>query len=164
MAFEIRPMGEGDADAIAALSLRAWAPVFVSLRETMGDRLFDHFYGDDWRAHQEAEVRRACGAYHVLVADGGGDVVGFTAIDISEGRTEGEIYMLAVDPAAQGQGVGTQLTAAAVDVIRDAGFELATVGTGGDPGHAAARATYRKAGFTPLPGEQLFLLLHDDDG
>ena len=163
MAFEIRPMREGDVDAIAALSIRAWSPVFVSLRETMGDRLFNHFYGDDWRTHQEADVRRACGAYRVLVAEVDGFVAGFTAIDVSEGRTEGEIYMLAVDPSAQGQGVGTQLTEAAVAVIRDAGFALATVGTGGDRGHAAARATYRKAGFTPLPGEQLFLLLDGED-
>ena len=163
MPFEIRPMREGDVDAIAALSLRAWAPVFVSLRDAMGERLFEHFYAGDWRSYQEADVRRACGAYRVLVAESGGAVVGFTAIDISEGRTEGEIYMLAVDPSAQGQGVGTQLTTAAVDVIREAGFALALVGTGGDQGHAAARATYRKAGFTPLPGEQLFLLLRDDD-
>jgi hypothetical protein len=33
-----------------------------------------------------------------------------------------------------------------------------------DPGHAAARATYRKAGFTPVPSEHLFLLLDGDDG
>ena len=69
----------------------------------------------------------------------------------------------AVDPSAQGQGAGTRLTTAAVDVIREAGFAFATVGTGGDQGHAAARATYCKAGFTPLPGEQLFLLLRDND-
>jgi hypothetical protein len=61
MPFEIRHMRDGDADAVAALSLRAWAPVF-------------------------------------------------------------------------------------------------------DPGQAAARATYRKAGFTPVPGEHLFLLLDGDDG
>ena len=156
-------MREGDVDAIAALSLRSWAPVFVSLREAMGERLFDHFYAGDWQSYQEADVRRACDAYRVLVAESDGAVIGFTAIDISDGRTEGEIYMLAVDPSAQGQGVGTQLTTAAVDIIRAAGFALAMVGTGGDPGHMAARATYRKAGFTPLPGEQLFLLLRDDD-
>ena len=164
MSFEIRPMRGGDVDAIAALSLRAWDPVFQSLRETMGERLFDHFYGDDWRTYQEADVRRACDAFRVLVAERGGHVVGFTAIDVSEGRTEGEIYMLAVDPAAQGLGIGTGLTDAAVDVIRQAGFAVALVGTGGDPGHAPARATYRRAGFIPVPSEHLYLLLGDGDG
>lgn len=163
MPFEIRAMRVDDVDAVAALSLRAWSPVFDSLHAAMGERLFDHFYGDDWRTYQEADVRRACGAFAGLVAERDGEVVGFTAIDISEGREEGEIYMLAVDPSAQGFGVGTALTTAAVEVIREAGFTLALVGTGGDPGHAAARATYRKAGFTPVPSEHLFLLLEGDD-
>src|SRR5262245_55839688 len=152
-----------DVDAVVGLSLRAWAPVFDSLREAMGERLFGHFYGADWRVYQEADIRRACEAYRALVAERDGVVIGFTAIDISEGREEGEIYMLAVDPVAQGSGVGTGLTTAAVEVIRGAGFTLAMVGTGGDPGHAAARATYRKAGFVPLPSEQLYLLLDDVD-
>jgi len=164
MPFEIRPMRADDVDAIAALSLRAWEPVFESLRETMGARLFDHFYGDDWRTYQEADVRRACDAFRVLVAEREGHVVGFTAIDVSEGRTEGEIYMLAVDPVAQRLGIGTGLTDAAVDVIRQAGYAIALVGTGGDPGHAPARATYRKAGFIPVPSEHLYLLLGDGDG
>jgi ribosomal protein S18 acetylase RimI-like enzyme len=161
MSFEIRSMHGEDVDAIAALSLRAWEPVFESLRDTMGERLFGHFYGTDWRAYQEADVRRACDTFRVLIAEQDGRVVGFTAIDVSDGRTEGEIYMLAVDPSAQGLGAGTALTEAAVKVIREAGFAIALVGTGGDPGHAAARATYRKAGFTPVPSEHLYLLLDD---
>src|SRR5688572_13401457 len=101
MSFEIRPMRGEDVDAIAALSVRAWEPVFHSLRETMGERLFDHFYGDDWRTYQEADVRRACDSFSVLVAERDGHVVGFTAIDVSEGGAEGEIYMLAVDPRSE---------------------------------------------------------------
>jgi hypothetical protein len=31
------------------------------------------------------------------------------------------------------------------------GETLVQLGTGGDPGHAPARHTYEKAGFTPLP-------------
>jgi ribosomal protein S18 acetylase RimI-like enzyme len=97
------------------------------------------------------------------VAEDDGVVVGFTAVDVTDGREEGEIYMLAVDPDAQGRGVGTALTQAGVDMIRDAGFPIALVGTGGDPGHAAARATYRRAGFTPVPSEHLYLLLDGSD-
>jgi ribosomal protein S18 acetylase RimI-like enzyme len=157
--IEIRPMQARDMDAVVALSLRAWEPVFESLRTTMGDRLFAHFYGSDWRSYQGADVRRACETYRALVADDSGTIVGFTAVDVTDGREEGEIYMLAVDPDAQGRGVGTQLTQAGIELIRRAGFPLALVGTGGDPGHAAARATYRKAGFTPVPSEHLYLLL-----
>jgi hypothetical protein len=36
---------------------------------------------------------------------------------------------------------------------------LAIVATGGDPGHAPARRTYEKAGFTPLPLVRYYALL-----
>ena len=35
--------------------------------------------------------------------------------------------------------------------MRRRGITLATVATGGDPGHAPARRTYEKAGFTSFP-------------
>jgi ribosomal protein S18 acetylase RimI-like enzyme len=155
-----RPFSDGDLDAIVALSLRAWEPVFASILETLGDRLFHHFYGDDWRTHQAEDVRRACTTFQTTVAEDDGRVVGFTAVEMRDGD-EGEIYMLAVDPDAQGRGIGTLLTHEAIAQIRAAGKRLAVVGTGADPGHAAARATYRKVGFIPWPNEQLYLLLDD---
>ena len=161
MGVVIRPIRDGDVDAIVALSVRAWEPVFESIHETVGPRLFVYFYGDDWRLHQANDVRRACSAYQVRVADDDGRVVGFTAVDLPADSQDGEIYMVAVDPDAQGAGIGVQLTMAAVDMIRDSGKRCAVVGTGADRGHAAARATYRKVGFTPWPSEQLFLLLDD---
>jgi ribosomal protein S18 acetylase RimI-like enzyme len=163
MDVEIRPMRDGDLDRIVELSLRAWEPVFVSIEATMGERLFGHFYGDDWRISQEADVRRACTGLLVLVAVQDGRVVGFTAVDRKEGDDgdEGEIHMLAVDPSAQGAGVGGLLTEAGVDVIRAAGKRVAMVATGGDPGHAAARATYERAGFTAWPSVQYYRLLLD---
>jgi ribosomal protein S18 acetylase RimI-like enzyme len=154
-------MQDGDVEAIVALSLRAWEPVFASIHETVGERIFNYFYGDDWRTHQAKDVRRACSAYPVTVAEGDGRVVGFTAVDLKDDSVEGEIYMVAVDTGAQGAGVGTQLTLAAVEQLREAGKRAVVVGTGGDPGHAAARATYHKAGFTPLPSEFFYLLLDE---
>ena len=35
--------------------------------------------------------------------------------------------------------------------MRARGLDLAIVATGGDPGHAPARRTYEKAGFTGCP-------------
>jgi ribosomal protein S18 acetylase RimI-like enzyme len=155
----IRPMRDGDVDAIVALSLRAWEPVFASIHETVGPKIFDYFYGGDWRGHQTSDVRRACSAYQVSVAEVDGRVVGFTAVDLPPEGVEGEIYMVAVDPDAQGAGVGTHLTVAAVEDIRRAGKRAAVVETGGDSAHAPARATYHKAGFTPFPSERFYLLL-----
>lgn len=158
----IRSATPGDEDAIAELSLRAWAPVFASMGDVVGPALFRQLFTDDWRAYQETDVRRACSAYQVWVAEVDGVVVGFTAVDLPEDEPHGEIYMLAVDPDHHGRGVGTELTRHAVDQIRAAGRPLAIVNTGGDPGHAPARATYERVGFTSLPAEQYFLLLEPD--
>jgi hypothetical protein len=54
-----------------------------------------------------------------------------------------------------------RLTQHAVEQMRAAGRELAIVNTGGDPGHAPARATYERAGFVSLPQRQYFLLIED---
>jgi len=39
----------------------------------------------------------------------------------------------------------------AIQRLRDRGLELINVGTGGDPGHAPARALYEAVGFTGVP-------------
>jgi len=46
------------------------------------------------------------------------------------------------------RGVGERLTAFAADHMRRCGMDIAVVETGGDPGHAPARAPYDEAGFT----------------
>jgi hypothetical protein len=39
----------------------------------------------------------------------------------------------------------------ALQRLKDGGMKLAVVGTGGDEGHAPARRSYEKAGYTALP-------------
>jgi ribosomal protein S18 acetylase RimI-like enzyme len=68
----------------------------------------------------------------------------------------GEISMLAVDPDHQGGGIGTALTEFALRRLKDAGMTVAMVEARGDPGHAAARRTYEKAGYVLLPIARYF--------
>ena len=79
--------------------------------------------------------------------------MGFVAVGlIDEDATRaGEIHMIAVDPAYQRTGVGASLMQQAITQIKARGVDIAVVATGGDPGHASARALYEKFGFTPLP-------------
>lgn len=71
-----------------------------------------------------------------------GTAVGFVAIEVyNPERSMGQISMLAVDPDHQGGGIGTALTAFALDRLKEAGMTVAMVKTGGEPGHAAARRT-----------------------
>ena len=159
MRAHIRRLESADVDAVVALSLRAWEPVFASLEAVLGRRLFGHMYPNgDWRPSQERDVRRSCAEHQAWVADAGGTVVGFVTVDLRPGDHEGEIYMLAVDPSSQRRGIGSRLTEWAAQAIADAGKALVIVETGGDPGHAAARRTYESAGFTPLPIVRYFKL------
>lgn len=157
--FRIRDFTPDDEEAVVEMALRAWEPVFDSMAQTVGPDIFPKLFGEDWRRYQETDIRRALSAYIVSVAVTTDGVVGYVAVDLPDGESHGEIYMIAVDPQQQVRGVGTALTQRAVEQIRAAGRELVVVETGGDPGHAAARATYEKAGFVSLPAERYYLLV-----
>lgn len=57
----------------------------------------------------------------------------------------GEIYVLGVDPAAQGRGVGSMLTSVAMDHFARIGLDRLVLYVEGD--NTAAIRTYRRAGF-----------------
>jgi GNAT superfamily N-acetyltransferase len=104
-------------------------------------------------------VEEVCAGNHgrVWVAEVGGVAVGFVAIDVFDPkRSMGEISILDVDPDHQGGGIGTTLTEFALERLNDDGMKVAMVETGGDPGHAAARRTYEKAGYVLLPVARYF--------
>lgn len=107
----------------------------------------------DWRASQTADVRDACtgGKALVWVVAVDDRPVGFVSLLIDEESGTGEIDMIAVAPEHQRRGIGQMLTSLALEQMTQAGCMLAVVATGGDPGHEAARRTYERAGFTPLP-------------
>jgi GNAT superfamily N-acetyltransferase len=71
----------------------------------------------------------------------------------------GVIEIIGVDPDYQRRGVGARLTEFAADYMRRCGMDIAVVETGGDQGHAPARALYGEAGFTLSPIARYFRLL-----
>jgi GNAT superfamily N-acetyltransferase len=152
----IRPLAGSDIALVVDLSLRAWAPVSDSFRQVLGEAVHRHLF-PDWSAHQAAAVERVLRdeAMHTWVADDDGRPVGFVSVvhhgpEYDEPNSS-EIEMIAVDPEHQRRRIAADLIAYAVERMRDHGAELAVIGTGGDPGHAPARAAYEQAGFTPLP-------------
>ena len=154
----IRLFEDRDAEAVVDLSLRAWAPVFASLEQVLGSEIFRRLH-PDWREDQRRAVEDVLAAKkgRVWVAELGASAVGFVAVEIYDAkRSMGEISMLAVDPDSQGGGIGTAITGFALDRLKDAGMRVAMVETGGDPGHAAARRTYEKAGYVLLPIARYF--------
>lgn len=152
----IRPFERHDRDALVDLSLRAWEPVFASMEQVLrGSGVFEAHY-PDWRESQRTAVEQACVDLSVWVAEVDGVVVGFVAVALHEDDRMGEIHMVAVDPPFQGRGVASRLTDLAVGWMAERGMTTAMVETGGDPGHAPARATYLRAGFTLFPVARYF--------
>jgi len=159
---EIRPYEPSDLDAIVDLSLRAWEPVFESLRQVLGDPIFTRLHRPEWTALQEEAVRSSCtsGELDVFVAVAEGQPIGFATVALNAFHERmGVVEMIAVDPRHQRRGIAKQLMERAGEHMRAQGMDIAAVGTGGDPGHGPARALYEALGYTALPGVRYLRLL-----
>ena len=85
------------------------------------------------------------------MAERGGEVAGYAAWTVDPARRNGEITHVAVAAEHRRHDVGTALCHHAFAEMRGLGAEVATIGTGGDPFHAPARALYESLGCTKLP-------------
>lgn len=151
----VRRLTDADLEAVVGFAVRAWAPVFDSMRAVLGEAVYRHLY-PDWRTSQARAIEQVCrAATTAWVAEVDGRPVGFAAVvhhdESADEPCSGESEMIAVDPDVQRRGIAERLLAHALDTMRQAGLRLAVVATGGDAGHAAARAAYEKAGFAGLP-------------
>ena len=152
-AIEIRGFEETDLEAVVEFSLRAWEPVFASLRDVLGEGIFRRLH-PDWRSDQAAAVRSSCTRKDrdVFVAVANNRPVGFVAVALNAFHERmGWIDIIGVDPDYQRRGISSRLTDIALDHMRSQGMDIAVVETGGDPGHAPARAMYERSGYTALP-------------
>jgi len=86
----------------------------------------------------------------VWVTEQDGEILGFVSYGMSSARKVGTIHYNGVALAGRGQGIGTLQVRKALELFREAGMQIACVGTGLNEGHAAARHVYEKCGFEPL--------------
>ena len=159
--IEIRAFEEEDLEAVVEFSLRAWEPVFASIRSVLGDEVFLRLH-PEWQESQAEAVRSSSTnpEQDVFVAIVDDRPVAFVAVALNAFHERmGWIEIIGVDPDFQRRGISSQLTEFAIDHMRSHGMDIAVVETGGDPGHAPARATYEAAGFTVLPVARYFRLL-----
>jgi len=163
-ALIVRPLQPGDVEAIVAIAVAAWRPIYAYYRQEMGDDLFSAAC-PHWPEEKARQVRAACdpasdpqaSRAQVGVAELDGRPVGFVTFYADERSGIGEIGNNAVHPDLQGQGIGPLMYQYAFQHLRGRGMRYVKVGTGGDPAHAPARRAYEKAGFTiRLPGVEYY--------
>lgn len=158
----IRPFEAADLPRLHEIREAAFKPIFQSFRDIVGDDIAQPAFATA-EAEQAAHLEALCqpdSSSKVFVARVESDIVGFVALSLDEEKKIGEIGLNAVHPSYAGRGVGTRLYEFAIDIMRDAGMVVATVGTGADPSHAPARRAYEKAGFGKgIPSVWLYKLL-----
>ncbi|MGD9497304.1 MAG: GNAT family N-acetyltransferase [Armatimonadota bacterium] len=138
-----------DAQRCGEIAVAAWRCIFEGWRELIGERAWQDCFGD-WEQQKRSSVTRQITVHPqaAIVTELGGEIVGFLTWRLDPERGVGEISNNAVDPPHQGRGIGSAQVRRALEVFRAEGMTSARVLTGGDEGHAPARAMYRKAGFT----------------
>ena len=133
--IDTRAFTASDIDAFIAVNNRAfdWHPEQsglnrASVEQTMNEAWFEP---DGFRLYEEEGV-----------------LLGFcwTKLHQDLDPVIGEIYVIAVDPAAHGRGLGIPMTLAGLDWISDQNIDTAMLYVESD--NAAANATYERIGFT----------------
>ncbi len=155
----IRPFAPADLAALHAIRIAAFAPVFASFRSIVGPEIAalglttaEKEQGDLLEA-----IARPDSGHTLAVAEENGALIGFVSWKTDAATKIGEITLNAVHPDHAGKGVGAGLYTHALAALTEAGMQLATVGTGGDPSHAPARRAYEKVGFSVgLPSVYLY--------
>ena len=148
---EIRPYEESDLERDRRVLLRAWQPVFESLRQVLGDAIFARLHQPDWTAVQAEAVRSSCTSDErdVFVAVVDRKPVGFAAVALNAFHERmGVVDIIAVDPVYQRRGIARQLMDRSAEHMRAEGMDIAAVGTGGDPA-TAPRVLCTKRSTTP---------------
>ncbi|WP_199424312.1 mycothiol synthase [Actinotalea solisilvae] len=82
----------------------------------------------------------------LLLAEQDGRLVASVWMKVEPGCSAGELYVLGVDPDAQGRGIGRLLTARVLEHLADRGLREAVLYVSADD--AVAVRTYERAGFT----------------
>jgi ribosomal protein S18 acetylase RimI-like enzyme len=156
--FQIRGFRQADTAPLLALSLRAWQPVFEKLQPAVAEYVYTAFYPKGWEARQLADIAvfLESEGHNVYVATERDSILGWIGMRLHAQDNMGEIYILATDPAHQRKGVAAALMDHAMAHMRHAGMAIVMVETGDDPGHAASRLSYERAGFERWPVARYF--------
>jgi ribosomal protein S18 acetylase RimI-like enzyme len=160
--LHIRPFEAADLETLQQIRALAFAPVFRSFRDIVGEPVAELAFAraDAEQAELLASLCDSQSPQQVYVGVIDNEIVGFVSFSLDAEKRIGEIGLNAVHPAHARRGIGTELYNFAIDQMRRSGMLLATVGVGGDSSHVPARRAYEKAGFGPsLPSLWMYRVL-----
>ena len=156
--MRIVPYSPNDRDAVLALSLRAWEHVFPLTKQSVPPFVYRAFYPNGWRERQYADLATVLDEEpgNVDVAFLDDRMAGWVCTRTHPEDNMGEVYVIAVEPELQRQGVGRALLDRSIQRSRSNGMSMVMVETGDDPGHEPARRAYEADGFERWPVARYF--------
>ncbi|MEO8329304.1 MAG: GNAT family N-acetyltransferase [Candidatus Nanopelagicales bacterium] len=152
--MKIRSYIQRDLAPLTELTIETFGPFYEgSFRLVVGETVFANQHGD-WRNDYRKQLSNLYDPGNnkfVAVAEIDDSIVGYVAWNVDLQRSQGAIDIVAVSVKHRGQHTGTALCEHAFADMKLRGVEVVTIGTGGDPFHAPARALYESLGCTHFP-------------
>lgn len=145
----IRIAKQEDMPRLEEVRAAAFAPVFASFRQLLGERIYTiaQQHEDEAQAGLLTSLIEDASVWKLYVAEIDGEIAGFVSVSFDTEKGIGEIGLNAVHPFFSGRGIGAFMYDFVLQEMKHANMKVATVATGADPGHAPARRAYAKAGF-----------------
>ncbi len=127
--YSIRPAGGDDAEAIARVHVASWQSAYGGI---MSDEYLAALSVERNIGAWRETILNPRSSAHTLVMEFEGAIVGFAGVGPSRdpdavASLSGEIYAIYVLEDHWGRGAGARLHRAAVDVLRNEGFETVTL-------------------------------------
>jgi mycothiol synthase len=135
--------------------LRTYAPDDADRVVAVNARAFAHHPEQGAMDRADLDRRMASEWFDpagLFIAERDGEVVGFHWTKIEDGI--GEVYVVGIDPDAQGGGLGTALTARGLRHLHERGVAVVDLYVEGD--NAPALKVYRNLGFTEHAKDTLY--------
>lgn len=156
--LDIKPYNSAYRDHVLQVVVDAWTPVFEKTQHDVPQFVYQNFYPHGWKNRQLEEVENLLDSEPdtLWVAFLNSNPAGFVGLKLHPEDNMGEIYIIAVAPKYQRNGVGASLIKYAEEEIRQAGMAMVMVETIGDEGHLPARKTYEAQGYEHWPVARYF--------
>ena len=147
----IRPFEPADLSRLHDIRNAAYKPVYASFRDLVGPAIAPYAMAnaEEGQGKYLDECCDPSSPQEVHVVEENDTIVGFVTTLANNETKLGVVDLNAVDPKAQGHGIGSWMYDWALTHLKSQGMKAAEVGTGGDASHAPARRAYEKAGFGP---------------
>ncbi len=151
----VRRFKEEDREALHRITVETFGEVSMLVT---AEELFGRPKGKSWQSLKTAQIDDDCAvnAEGVLVAAEGDEVIGFVTTRLNLDTGIGQIPNIAVDPQAQGKGIGTALLHAAFDYLRDHGMTHVRIET--LENNPVGRHLYPKLGFREIARQIYYMM------